>query len=168
MGPPEANGPDRKPEFRVSLFDADGLPWASRLSVGWLLFLAFVTSFFAAIPLGIYLGLWLRNKGRTGSVLCIYLLLTALCVVMFLPDRFTPSGITDAVSASGLALWFLGAFMFRHQVKQYYSGREGSEFHLSLLLTGPLSVWYINASLRPDFPLVRTGTIPDGVLELPN
>src|ERR1035441_4890150 len=34
MGPPEANGPDRKPEFRVSLFDADGLPWTSRLSVG--------------------------------------------------------------------------------------------------------------------------------------
>lgn len=46
------------------LFTPDGLPWTARLSLAWNIALFWATGGLFAIPLGIYLGLWLKAKGR--------------------------------------------------------------------------------------------------------
>jgi hypothetical protein len=91
---------DRLSEFRIDLFDSDGLPWTSRLSWGWLLFLSLTTGFLFAILLGIYLGLWLRSKGRSAFVLLLYLALAALFAALFLPDRFALQWLADVIGLS--------------------------------------------------------------------
>ena len=155
--------------FHVSLYDTDGLPWTSRLSWGWILFLTFTTGFgfFVAIPLGIYLGLWLKTKGRSALALSIYIALAALVLVLFLPfGRANSQSMTDAISLLAVVLWFVGAYTLRYQVIRYYSDREGTEFRINPFLTALLSVWFINGCLRADFPLDKDGKLPEGLLKL--
>jgi hypothetical protein len=151
----------------IGLFDADGLPWTSRLSWGWLLFLSLVTGFVVAILMGIYLGIWIRSKGRSVMPLCVYFTIAAMYAALFLPAPLVPTqGMTDTVIILGVVLWFVGAYMLRNQVMQYYSDREGTSFRISPGLTALLSVWYINGCLRPDFPADKTGKAPKGILKL--
>jgi hypothetical protein len=153
--------------FHVSLYDADGLPWTSRLSWGWILFLTFATGFLVAIPLGIYLGLWLKTKGRSVLVLSIYIALAVLGVALALPFGPTNSqSMIDAISLLAVILWFGGAYILRYQVVRYYSDREGTEFRINPFLTALLSVWYINGCLRAEFPLDKDGKLPEGILRL--
>jgi hypothetical protein len=153
--------------FHVSLYDTDGLPWTSRLSWGWILFLTFATGFLVAIPLGIYLGLWLKTKWRSASALAIYIALAVLGLALLLP--FGPANsqpMTDAITLLAVILWFGGAYTLRYQVIRYYSDREGAEFRINPFLTALLSVWFINGCLRADFPLDKNGKLPEGLLKL--
>jgi hypothetical protein len=147
---PARSGQKRQPSS--ALFDSDGLPWTAHLSLGWIIFLIFMTGGLLAVPIGIYLGLWLKTKGHSALVLAIYSLVACSVVILFLPENQIPSALTDGVSLFAIGLWFVGAFVTRHQVQRHYAECEGSEFHLSLLLTALLSIWYINYRIRPEFP----------------
>jgi hypothetical protein len=136
----------------IPLFDSDDLPWTSHLSLGWIIFITCITGFLLVIPMGVYLGFWLKTKGRSVSVLVVYTLVACFCAILFLPDSILPAMLTDAVSLLATVLWFVGAFLAWQQVKRHYAEREGSEFHLSLLLTFLFSIWYINYRIRPEFP----------------
>jgi hypothetical protein len=85
-------------------------------------------------------------------VLVIYTLVACSIAILFLPEAQIPAALIDGVSLFAIGLWFVGAFVMRQQVRRHYAEREGSEFHLSLLLTALLSVWYINYRIRPEFP----------------
>jgi len=166
----EPKTPDRlQPELKFSLFDSDGLPWCSRLDWGWLFILSAITSFFGAILLGIYVGLWLKSKGRSSVALYAYLVLSALFVMAFLP---LPTAVPFVAfgekfgSLMGLAIWVGAGYIVRSEVIRYYSEREGVRFHISPLLTGFLSVWYISGLLRADFPLDQSGKAAQGTLKL--
>jgi hypothetical protein len=135
---------------RISLFDSYGLPWTARLSVGWILFVATVTGGMAAIPIGLYLGAWIRAKTRSALALLIYVLLTGTCAVLFPLDPKINPQLTDAASFALAALWFAGAVIARHQIARYYTQREGSEFRLSLAFTLLFGVWYLNYRIRPE------------------
>ena len=121
--------------IRFRLFDSYGLPWTSRLSWYWLYLLTVFTGFGFALLLGIYLGLWLRSKGKGISVLLVSLALTVLCVsLFFLPDQ--PHHAESIFFNTALILWFAAAYLSRQQVISYYSEREGSPFKINPILAG--------------------------------
>ena len=99
------------------------------------------------------MGIWLKKTRRSVSVLVIYSLVAFCCAILFLPDSILPPKLTDAVGLFAIVLWYVGAFVSRSQVKRHYAEVEGSEFHLSLLLTALLTVWYINYQIRPESPM---------------
>jgi hypothetical protein len=147
---PQPNEARYEPKPRYHLFDPDGLPWTSRLSLGWLIVLFWVTGGMLAVPMGVYLGLWLKAKGRSQLVLVAYTLFAFFVAALFLPN-LRPAW-TDAVSLLMVVCWLLGAFLARHEIMQYYTAREGSAPDMSLLLTALLGVWYLNYRIRPAFP----------------
>jgi len=159
MSEPEAR-------FRYRLFDADGLPWPSRIGWAWLVLLSSATGFIAAIVLGIYLGIWLRGKRRSALPLFIYLIIAAIYPLVVAAAFAHLASIADGLGLLGLTLWFIGACTLRHQVILYYSEREGATFRINRILTLLFSVWYICGSLRADFPLDHAGKLPSGVLKL--
>jgi hypothetical protein len=155
---PTEPGQERQPQ--IPLFDPDGLPWTAHLSLGWIIFLCCITGCLVAVPIGVYLGLWLMRKGYRASVLAIYSLAACSCVLLFLPDSLFPPRLTDAVTLCLTVLWFVGAFMARWQIQQHYTRREGSEFHLSLPLTALLTVFYLNYRIRAEFPTQTQSLFP--------
>jgi len=155
---PTGAGQERPPQ--IPLFDADGLPWTARLSLGWIIFLCCITGCLIAVPIGVYLGLWLMRKGYTASVLAIYSLVAFSCVILLLPDSLFPPTLTDAVALSATVLWFVAAFLARQQIQQHYTRREGSEFHLSLPLTAFFTVFYLNYRIRAEFPTQSQSLFP--------
>ena len=138
------------PTSRTHLFDPDGLPWTSRLSLGWVIVLFCATGGLLAVPMGVYLGLWLKAKGRSWFVFVAYTLFACSCVTLLLTNL--PTAWKDAVGTLMAVCWFLGAFLARREIMRYYAGREGSALNLSLLLTALFGVWYLNYRLRPAFP----------------
>ena len=147
---PQSNEARYEPKPRIHLFDRDGLPWTSRLSLGWMIALFCATGGMLAVPMGVYLGLWLKAKGRSWLVLVAYTLFASSFAILLLADSL--SAWIDTVSLLMVVCWFLGAFLARHEIMQYYAEREGSALDLSLLLTALLGVWYLNYRLRPVFP----------------
>ncbi len=113
---------------RLALFDSDGLPWSSRLSWGWLLMWVAIIWFVFAPIVGLYLGLWLRTKGRSALVFNMYLMMSGLCLTVLLvpfPARGTFSAVGVILEGLIFLLWFAGAFTLRYEVVRYYSTREG-------------------------------------------
>lgn len=155
--------------FGLPLFDSDGLPWTSQLAWGWPLFLG-STLLILFVPLiGIYLGLWLRSKGRSRFVLTIYVALTGLFLVLFfipLPESGPFLAFSWLVTFLTMALWLVGAFTLRYQAMRYYSSREGNQFPLNPFLTAIFASWYVGGSLRADFPLNEAGETGHGILKL--
>ena len=135
---------------RVSLFDSYGMPWTTRLTIGWLLVVFWVTGGMAAVPIGLYLGLWIRTKIKSALVLLIYALLAGACALLFLPE--VNQRWADAIGLAAVVLWFAGALVGRHQIARYYTQRAGSQFRLSLAFTLLFGVWYLNYQMRPEFP----------------
>jgi hypothetical protein len=72
IGPPQPTRAGQERSLRIPLFDPDGPPWTARLSLGWIIFLCCITNCLVAVPIGVYLGLWLMRKGYTTSVLAVY------------------------------------------------------------------------------------------------
>jgi hypothetical protein len=136
------------------LFTPDGLPWTTRLDLGWNIILFSATGGLFGIPLGIYLGLWLKAKGRSGSVLVAYLLVACFCAVMFLPDKVVPYQWCEAAAVLAVISWFAAAFLGRREILNYYAQRESSLFRLTFLSTVLFGVWYLNYELRPVFPSI--------------
>lgn len=136
----------------VSLFDSEGLPWTARLNMASLIWVFVLTGGLAAIPIGVYLGLWIRAKTRSTPVLLLYMLLAMTCTCAFLPDALLPQRRADAIAVALVVLWFAGAVTARYQIGRYYLRREGCEFPLSLAYTLLFGVWYLNYRLRPEFP----------------
>jgi len=157
---------DSRSGIRYRLFDSDGLPWASRLDWPWLFLLSLLTAFLGAVLLGVYLGIWIRGKGRSALPLWIYSTLALAYVACFAISLTPHPAVADEIALCGFALWFLGAFTLRREVIRYYSEREGIVFKISPLLTALFSVWYICGLLRADYPLDETGKVPSGVLRL--
>lgn len=143
--------PQQQPR-RISLYDSSGLPWTTRLSLGWIIFMFAVTGGLAALPIALSLGAWIRAKTRSAVVLGIYVLLSGTCVLLFLPGSMTGQKWADALGLCVLVLWFAGALIARYQIGRYYTLREGSEFRLSLACTLIFGVWYLNYRIRPEFP----------------
>jgi hypothetical protein len=139
-------------ETRISLFDSNGLPWTAHLSLGWIIWAFALTGGTAAIPIGLYLGIWIRTKTQSSLVLTIYFLLTGACGALFLPGSAMTPQLADAVGLAAVTLWFAGALIGRQQIARYYEQREGSEFRLSMALTLLFGVWYLNYRIRPEFP----------------
>ena len=108
---PTGSGRERQPP--IPLFDSDGMPWTAHLSLGWIIFLICMTGGLLAVPIGIYLGLWLKMKGRSASVLIIYTLIACSIAVLFLPEARIPATLIDGVSLLAIGLWFFGAFVTR-------------------------------------------------------
>jgi hypothetical protein len=148
---PQSKEAKYEPTSRIRLFDPDGLPWTSRLSLGWIIVLFCATGGVLAVPMGVYLGLWLKAKGRSGLVLAAYTTLFA-CSLATLVLSESLSAWTDGVSTLMVVCWFLGAFLARREIMRYYAGREGSALDLSPVLTALFGVWYLNYRLRPLFP----------------
>lgn len=156
----------RSLKFRSRLFDSYGLPWTSSLRGYWLYILTAVTGFLFAFLLGIYLGLWLKSKGKGTSVLFMYLAIAALATPLyFLPDRL--KSVEDMLFLAVLLLWFAAAYFLQRKVVSYYSEREGTSPRINPLMAGLLSVWYINSQLRADFPHNEAGKTADGILKIP-
>jgi hypothetical protein len=156
---PTGTGQERPPQ--IPLFDPDGLPWTARLSLGWIIFLCFITGCLVAVPIGVYLGLWLMRRGCTASVLVIYSVVACSCgALLLLPDSLFSPNVMDAVALSVTVLWFVGAFLARQQIQQLYKRREGSEFHLSLPLTAFFTVLYLNYRIRAEFPTQTQSFLP--------
>jgi hypothetical protein len=150
---------------RYRLFDSYGLPWTSRLSWYWLYTLTIFTGFVFAFLLGIYLGLWLKSKGKGISVLLLSLVMAALFILLFfLP--YQAHHAEDFAFNLILILWFAAAYLSRQKVISYYSEREGSPFKINPVLAGILSVWYVSGCLRADFPLDESGKTSTGTLKL--
>ena len=95
---------------RVSLFDSDGLPWTAHLSLAWLIWIFFLTGGLAAIPIELYIGIWIRAKTRSMIVLLIYVLLAMACGAAFLPDSVMTPQWADVVGLGVVVLWFAGAY----------------------------------------------------------
>jgi hypothetical protein len=155
----------------IRFFDQDGLPWTSRIRWGFLLF--WVASIFAFLApvVGIYLSVWLVSKGRSALSLILYLALSVICVPVFLapfPSHGVMSSVEIALDMSLLVLWLAGAFLLRHEVIRYYSGREGIPFLLNPVLTAIFGPWYVGGHLRADFPLDDSDRVGEGVLKLIN
>lgn len=158
-----------KHPLRFTLFDCDGLPWSSRLSWGWLLMWVSIIWFVFAPIVGLYLGLWLRSKGRSALVFNAYLAITGLCLVLFLvpfPARGIYSAVETVLAGLMVFLWLASAFLLRHEVAKYYTTREGLPFPLNPALTVLFGPWYVGGHLRADFPLDESGTTGAGVLKL--
>jgi len=151
--------------FRYRLFDSDGLPWASRLDWPWLFLLSMLTAFSGAIFLGIYVGIWVKGKGRSALPLCVYLAL-AIMYIAGIAAAWMHAVLADRIGMCEAVLWLVGAFTLRHEVVRYYTEREGVTFRLGPWLTLFFSVWYICGSLRADYPLDETGKAAEGVLKL--
>jgi hypothetical protein len=137
---------------RISLFDSNGLPWTAHLSLGWILWVFALTGGMAAIPIGLWLGAWIRTKTRSALVFIIFALLTVSCAALFLPDSVIKQQWADAIGAAAVILWFTGALIGRYQIARYYEEREGSEFRLSVGFTLLFGVWYLNYRIRSEFP----------------
>jgi len=151
MNEPQTSQPQQQPR-RISLFDSDGLPWTAHLSLGWILAVFTVTGGMAGIPIGIYLGLWIRAKTQSALALLIYILLAGACATLFLPDSLITPHRADAVGLAVVVLWFAGALIGRQQIVRYYTQREGFKFRLTTALTLLFGVWYLNYRIRPEFP----------------
>ena len=136
----------------VSLFDSYGMPWTAHLSMGWIFFVFTVTGGMAAIPIALYLGLWIRAKTQSALALLDYVLLAVACTILFLPDSIMTPQRVDAAALAAVVSWFAGALIGPHQIARYYTQREGSKFGLSLGFTLLFGVWYLNYRLRPEFP----------------
>jgi hypothetical protein len=137
---------------RISLFDSNGLPWTAHLSLGWTLFLFFVTGGLAAIPIGLSLGGWIRAKTGSVLVLIIYVYLAGALPALSFVDPTKNQPWSDAVGSATLVFWFAGPLIARHRIARYYVQREGSEFPLSLAFTLLFGVCYLNYRMRPEFP----------------
>lgn len=135
---------------RISLFDPDGLPWTAHLSMGWLVWLFALTGGLAALPIGLYIGIWIRTKTRSAMVLLDYVLLAGACIIPLLPDSTLPPRWSDPAALTIVVLWFAGALIARQQINRHYLRREGSELNLSLAYTLLLGVWYLNYRIRPE------------------
>jgi len=136
---------------RISLFDSDGLPWTARLSMAWLVWIFALTGGLAAIPIGLYIGIWIRAKTRSTIVLIVYALLAGACILAFVPDSILPPRWSDPTALAILLLWFAGALIGRRQISRYYLQREGAEFDLSLAYTLLFGAWYLNYRIRPEY-----------------
>ena len=91
IGVSQPTGPGQERPTQTSLFDPDGLSRTARLSLGWIIFLCCITGCLVAVPIGVYLGLWLMRKGYRASVLAIYSLVACSCVIRKRPKL--PSGV---------------------------------------------------------------------------
>ena len=154
-----------RPAFRYRVFDSFGLPWTSSLSWYWLYILTAVTGLVFAFALGIYLGIWLKSKGKGTRVLALYVILAALAAgLIFVPDQAHVLG--DLLVALVVALWIVAAFALRRDVINFYIEREGVAIGISPWLSIFFSVCYINGCLRPEFPVSESGHTGTGVLKL--
>lgn len=130
-------------------FDSDRLPWSRHLSLWWICLLVCASGNLLALPLGIYLGLWLRERHRSAVALVIFAAIGCCVLALCLEE---PGRLADFTISAMVALWFLGAFLLRHEVMAVYQEAEGRKFDLSIPYTALFSVWYINYRLRPEWP----------------
>jgi hypothetical protein len=144
-----------RPSFlmRTHLFDGYEVPWTSRWSLGWTYFV-FVTFGVPLGPLlGLYLGLWLVAKHRSAASLLVYLVAVGCIVAALIPG--VPHDVISAreLEWAALALWFVGAFTLRHQVKNLYWEVDRTCLNLGYVFTALFGPWYVNYQLRPMWPV---------------
>ncbi len=159
----------RRPEERsqITLFDSDGLPWSSRLAWGWLLLFFSIIGFVLAPVIGMYLGLWLRTKGRPAQVFIMYLAISGLFIFLVSSSEGSLTAlIAGMLALCLLLLWIVAAFTLRCQTMEYYSSREATSFRLNPVMTALFGPWYVGGHLRADFPLNNAGKTGSGVLKL--
>jgi len=145
----ELKAPVLEPAKGFSLFDSDCLPWTRHLDLGWIYLLVCLSGNLLAVPLGLYLGLWIRTKRRGWSAFLIFLLIAG-CILAL---GFEKSGrITIFTGTTLVILWLLGSFTLRYEVREIYREAEGEKLELSILYTALFSVWYLNYRLRPMRP----------------
>ncbi len=157
----------RRTTYLDKLFDSDGLPWTSRLGWEWLLVMCFFTGNLIILPFGIYLGLWIKDKGRSSVPLYIFVSVTVLFIATLVPSFKWIHGYTlDAISGAILAGWFAGAFTLRYEVRRYYADAEGWPIHINLFFTALFSACWISYCVRANYPLDRSGKLAPGLLKL--
>ena len=137
----------------MGVFDSYGVPWTSRLSLGWTILVVLLTGPLLGPLLGLYLGIWLVAKRRAPSTLLVYLALLASPFAGYIPG--VPHGLRAIAACAALAvvLWFIGAFILRYQVMRLYCEVDETDLSLSHLYTALFGVWYVNYQLRPMWPV---------------
>jgi len=146
----------------MNLDNEDGLPWTASIGRGWLTVLVVLTGGIALLALGIYLALWVRNKGRSSLPLYGWFLFTASCLV---PESVTLPAWLDTIGGWSVGIvWFASIFALRHEIKEYFRER-GFNQKISPFFTVLLSSAYLNYCLNPvtifDDEVISLNIVPN-------
>jgi NhaP-type Na+/H+ or K+/H+ antiporter len=145
------------------IFDERDLPWTIRLGLGWTIILALTSVGLLFMPLGIYLGYWVRTRRGHSAALWCYLIFTVICILSLLVPNELPRNIPPLATAiltvvatvigvGGLALLVAAPLVLRGEIRSIYRRSWGMELPINRLLTVLFSSLYLNYSL-PDLPV---------------
>ncbi len=133
------------------LEDKHGLPWTAHAGPVWMTLFVLVTLGLGPILLAIYLGLWIGLRRRAWLPLTCFITFSLIaCLSYSVYEHAILSGIMDALVLISPFIWIGGNFLLREEIIKH-ARVQGSERHISSLLTFFLSSLYLNYCLNTSW-----------------